>query len=265
MSLLRNLLGNFMPHFEARRSTAVLNAVNAELVHDLNGDASAVVNLFINQATLQYHVEGSADGTNYFALLCYPYANGSTVAAPTNQQPAQPIVTEVLSGVTVMRVLCTAVSGLQKIRVRLSTYTAGSCTATINSDANPSLHPYVNGLKASTLMVSTVAAVGASVTATLPIALGLRHYVDRIDVTRCATNGLTQAGTPVVISVINLPGNPQLSMGADAGGVGIDKSLSIDFGASGMAATAAGTATTITCPAYVNVMWRVNVAYRLGM
>jgi len=43
--------------------------------------------------------------------------------------------------------------------------------------------------------------------------------------------------------------------------VGIDKMLSLDFGASGIAATATNAATTIVCPAYPGVIWRVNVAY----
>jgi hypothetical protein len=34
-----------MPHLEARRTTTTLAAVNAEVIHDLNGDASAVIYL----------------------------------------------------------------------------------------------------------------------------------------------------------------------------------------------------------------------------
>ena len=54
-------------------------------------------------------------------------------------------------------------------------------------------------------------------------------------------------------------------MGQDAGGIGVDKEALMDFGGTGLAATATNTATTIICPAYVGVIWRINVGYRLGL
>ena len=264
MSLLRNLLGNFMPHFEARRTTATLAAVNAEVVHDLNGDASAVI--WLNgTGTLNatYAVDGSADGVNYFPLMCYPYATGSV--GGTLPVAAQPLVTEAVNAATVQRVLCASVGGLQKLRVRLTTYASGNCAVTINSDDCKSINPYANDTRASTLMVSATAAVSTAVTATLPAVAGLRHYIDRIDVTRSATAALTAAAAPVVVTTTNVNGAPQLTFGSDAGGVGVDKTVTLDFGATGMAASAAGTATTVVCPVYTGVIWRVNVAYRLGL
>lgn len=264
MSLLRNLLGNFMPHFEARRTTATLAAVNAEVVHDLNGDASAVI--YLNgTGTLNatYQVEGTADGSNYFPLLCYPYATGSL--GGTLPQSAQPLINEVVNAAAVQRALCVSVGGLQKLRVRLTAYASGSCAVTINSDDCRSISPYANDLKAATLMVTATAAVSTAVTATLPAVAGLRHYIDRIDVIRSATAALTAAAAPVLVTTTNIPGTPALTFGSDAGGVGVDKIQSIDFGASGMAASAAGTATTVVCPVYTGVIWRVNVAYRLGL
>ena len=264
MSLLRNLLGNFMPHLEARRTTGPLAAVNAEVVHDLNGDASAVI--YLNgTGTLNatYAVDGSIDGVNYFPLLCSPY--GTASLGGVLPQSAQPLVTEVVNAATVQRALCTSVGGLQKVRVRLTAYASGSCVVTINSDDCRSISPYANDLKAATLMVTATAAVSTAVNASLPAVAGLRHYIDRIDVVRSATVALTAAAVPVLVTTTNIPGLPVLTFGADTGGVGIDKALSIDFGASGMAATAAGTATTIFCPIYTGVIWRVNVAYRLGL
>lgn len=264
MSLLRNLLGNFMPHFEARRTTGTLAAINAEVVHDLNGDASAVI--YLNgTGTLNatYAVDGSADGVNYFPLLCYPYATGSI--GGTSPVAAQPLVTEAVNAATVQRVLCAAVGGLQKMRVRLTTYASGTCAVTINSDDCKSINPYANDTRASTLMVSTTAAVSTAVTANLPAVVGLRHYIDRIDVVRSATAALTAAATPVVVTTTNINGAPQLTFGSDAGGVGVDKVVTLDFGATGMACSAVGTATTIVCPVYTGVIWRVNVAYRLGL
>lgn len=264
MSLLRNLLGNFMPHFEARRTTGTLAAVNSEVVHDLNGDASAVI--YLNGTgtfNATYQVDGSADGVNYFPLLCYPY--GTASVGGIQIQSAQPLILETVNAAAIQRVLCASVGGLQKIRVRLSLYTSGSCAVTINSDDCRSISPYANDLKASTMMVTATGAVGAAVTASLPGVAGLRHYIDRIDVTRSATAALTASATPVVVSMLNIPNLPQLTFGADSGGVGVDKMVSLDFGASGMGAAIPATQTSITCPAYVGVIWRVNVAYRLGL
>jgi len=263
MSLLRNLLGNFMPHLEARTSAATLAAINAEVVHNLSGDASAVI--YLNgTGTLNatYAVDGSADGVNYFPLLCYPY--GTASVGGTLPLAAQPLVTEVVNAATVQRALCASVGGLQKVRVRLTAYVSGSCAVTINSDDCKSINPYANDTKAGTLMVTATAAAGVAVVATLPAVVGLRHYIDRIDVVRSATTALTAGAIPGVVTTTNIPGLPQLTFGADTGGVGVDKIQSIDFGASGMAATSIG-ATTIVCGIYVGVIWRVNVAYRLGL
>ena len=264
MSLLRNLLGNFMPHLEARSSAATLAAINAEVVHNLSGDASAVI--YLNgTGTLNatYAVDGSIDGVNYFPLLCYPY--GTASLGGVLPQSAQPLVTEVVNAATVQRALCTSVGGLQKVRVRLTAYASGSCVVTINSDDCRSISPYANDLKAATLMVSVTATVGLAVTATLPAVAGLRHYIDRIDVTRSATAVMSALTAPTVVTTTNIPGLPALTFGADAGGIGVDKIQSIDFGASGMAATSAGVATTVVCPITGGVIWRVNVAYRLGL
>ena len=264
MSLLRNLLGNFMPHLEARSSAATLAAINAEVVHNLSGDASAVI--YLNgTGTLNatYAVDGSIDGVNYFPLICYPY--GTASLGGVLPQPAQPLVTEVVNAATVQRALCTSVGGLQKVRVRLTAYASGSCVVTINSDDCRSISPYANDLKAATLMVTATAAAGVAVTATLPAVVGLRHYIDRIDVVRSATAALTAGAIPAAITTTNIPGLPALTFGADTGGVGVDKVQSIDFGASGMAAITPSAATTIVCPVYVGVIWRVNVAYRLGL
>ena len=141
----------------------------------------------------------------------------------------------------------------------------GTCTATINADECQSFNPYVRDQKAATLMVTVTAAVGVAATATLPAVAGLRHYIDRISVVRSATAALTAAATPVLVTTTNIPGTPALTLGSDVGGIGVDKLFDFDFGSSGIAVTAINTATTVVCPAYVGVIWRVNVAYRLGM
>jgi len=264
MSILKNLVNAFMPHFEARRSTATLAAINAELVHDVNGDESAVV--FLNGTgtfNATYEVSGSPDGVNFYPLVCYPYAPGSL--GGTLPQPGQPIYTEAVNVAAVQRMLCCAVGGLQKIRIRLTAYTGGSGAVTINSDACASISPYVRDQRGATLAVTATGAASAAVTATLPAVAGLRHYIDRVSVLRSATAALTAAATPVVVTTTNIPGTPAMTFGSDAGGIGLDKEVVLDFGGAGMATSAINTATTIVAPVYTGVIWRINAFYRLGL
>ena len=63
----------------------------------------------------------------------------------------------------------------------------------------------------------------------------------------------------------NLPGLPVITINPDAGGIGIDREQVLDFGGAGLAASAGSAATTVVCPAYTGVIWRVNVSYHLGL
>jgi hypothetical protein len=263
MSLLRNLLGNFMPHFEARTSTGTLVSATAALEHDLNGDDATIIDIGAVACNLTYTVEGSADGTSYFPLLCFPY--GTASLGGTIPMAGQPLITEAVNATGLRRVLSTSTGQLKRIRVRVTAYTSGGITVTINSDSCEAINPYANDLKAATLMVTATGAAAAAVTATLPAVAGLRHYIDRIDVTRSASTALTANAAPALVTTTNIPGLPSLTFGSNAAAIGDDKTVSLDFGASGMAATAAGVATTVVCPVATGVIWRINVAYRLGM
>jgi hypothetical protein len=262
MSIQRNLAGEFMPHPEARRSTGILAALNAQLVHDVNGDNSAVI-FIAGSLNATYNVQGSPDGTNFYDLLAFPYAPGNFGA--TLPQPGQPIVSEAVNSASLQRTLCVAVGGLQKIRVRLTAYSSGAPIVTINSDTADSLSPYVRDQRASTLMVTATGTVSTAVTATLPAVAGLRHYIDRVSVVRSATAALTASATPVVVTTTNLPGTPALTFGSDAGGIGVDREQIFEFGGAGIATSAVNTATTIVAPVWTGVIWRVNVSYRLGL
>lgn len=264
MSILRNLVGSFMPHFESRRSTGTIGALNAEVVHNVDGDNSVI--FFLNGTgtfNATYNIQGSIDGTSYFDIPNFPVPQACL--GGTIPQAGQPLVSEAVNAATVQRALCAATGGLQKVRVRLTAYTSGSCAVNINSDGCESLSPYVRNQKAATLMVSTTAAVSTAATLTLPAATGLRHYIDRISVVRSATAALTASATPVVVTSTNIPGNPSLTFGSDVAATGVDKELVLDFGGAGIAATAIGTATTVVCPLYTGVIWRIIVSYRLGM
>lgn len=265
MSILRNLAGAFMPHQEARRTPPTfLAALNAEVVHDVNGDESAVI--YVNgtgTVNATYSVQGSPDGVNYGDLVCFPFP--SLCVGGVIPQAGQPLIAESVNATTAQRMLCAPVGGLQKIRVRLTAYSSGTLAVNINSDACASINPYARDQKAATLLVSGTGLTGAAVTATLPAVAGLRHYIDRLSVVRSLTAAQTPTAAPTLVTTTNLSGAPQLTFGTDAGAQGADKELVLDFGGAGMAAISLGTATTIVCPVTAGVIWRVNVAYRLGL
>ena len=264
MSILRNEAGAFMPHMEGRTTTGTLAAINSEVVHNVNGDTSAII-YFTSTGTLNatYNVQASIDGTNFFDVLGFPIAQACFAGTIPNS--AQPLVSEAVNAASIARALCVATGGYKKLRIRLSAYSSGTAVVTINSDEAPSPNPYLRDQKAGTLNITATAAVSTAVTATLPAVPGMRHYIDRISVLRSATAALTASATPVLVTTTNIPGLPVLTFGSDAGGVGVDKEQVVDFGGTGAAATALGTATTVVCPVYTGVIWRVNLAYRLGL
>jgi hypothetical protein len=244
-----------------RRATGTLAAINAETVLTLDGESSAT--LWLNGTgtfNATYTVQGSPDGVNFFDLLTYPVPQ--FCVGGTTPLAGQPLISEAVNAATVQRLLSFACDGLQSIRVRLTAYTSGSSAVNLSADIGQPLSPYVFAQRAATLAVTATAATGVAVTATLPAVVGIRHYLDRVDVTQIAT--ATAAGvTAVTVTTTNLPGLPILSFGSDYT-IGQARQQSLDFGASGGAATALNTATTIVCPATTNVIWRVNALYRLG-
>ncbi|MBY0572036.1 MAG: hypothetical protein K2P84_00010 [Undibacterium sp.] len=260
MSIFKNILGNFMPHFERREATANLASNGAELVLDVNGDNSAVFILDASATAFvgTYVIQGSFDGINYDNLMSYPFSSN------TGLQPAQPLNTEALVSAA-RRILCASVGGLRKIRVRCTAYTSGILSVVINTDDCDSIHPYVRDQKAATLMVTGTAAASLGLTLTLPAATGLRHYIDRISIIRSMTQAQTASATPTVITSVNIPGNPAWTFGTDAAATGVDKEVIQEFGGAGLAATAVGTATQIIAPVLNFAIWRINVAYRLGL
>jgi hypothetical protein len=264
MSLFKNLLGLVVPVRERREASGVLAASNAELVIDLNGDESALVHIqstaFIG--TLEFTGCNNADGTQFFPVAAYPYSIGcSGGTVPT---AGQPLIVDALVAANTARVYSVPVGQLKKLRVRASAFTSGSLICSITSDTQDELNSAI-AAKPTSLLVTATGAAAAAVTATLPAVAGLRHVIDFIQVTRSATAALTGAAAPVLVTTTNLPGTPVLTFGSDVAGQGIDKEVKLDFGSSGLAASVLGTATTVVCPVYTGVIWRINVGYRLGL
>lgn len=264
MSIQKNAANAIVPVRERREAFAALSALNAEIVMDLNGDESALVTVqstgFVG--TLEFTGCSDVTGSLYLAVPAYPYSPGC--AGGTIPSAGQPLLLDALVAANTVRVYSVPVGQLRRLRIRASAYTSGTCDVSITSDTQSLLNTAILA-KPSTLLVTTTAAVGTAVTATLPAVAGLRHVLDFISVVRSATAALTASATPVVITTTNLPGTLALTMGSDAAGIGVDRELSRDFGSTGLAASALGTATTVVCPAYTGVIWRVTVGYRLGV
>ena len=265
MSLFRNLSNAFVPVRERREATGALSAPGAELVLALNGDQYAMVSILCTSliATIDFAGAVDAAGTTYASVVAYPISNmfngGSIPLA------GQPLVSDSIVAAHFLRVYAVPVAQLRSLRVRITSYTSGASQVTITSDTNASQHMLLQGASMpSTLYVTGTAAVSTGVTVTLPAVAGLRHYIDEVAVTRSATAALTASATPVVVTTTNLPGTPALTFGSDAGGIGVDVERRLPVGL-GLSASAINTATTIVAPIWTGVIWRINVAYHLGL
>ena len=266
MSLIKNESNVFVPLRERRSANGTLAALNAELVIGVNGDQFALVHCsstaFIG--TLEFTGQADTTGTLYFPVTAYQVSTAS--AGGTILPAGQPMLTHALVAANTAIVYAVPVGQLRGLRVRASAYTSGSLAVTITSEETLSFNTLLNGGPTpSTLFVTATGAASATVTATLPAVAGLRHYLDEVTVTRSATAALTASATPVLVTTTNLPGTPALTFGSDVAGIGVDKVVNLPTGTGGLAATALGTATTIVCPVYTGVIWRINVAYHLGL
>lgn len=268
MSIFRNLLNFVVPVREMRTlpAVAVLASLGSQVEFDVNGDESAAIQIDGGGGTLNatYAVEGAIDGTIFQPIPMYPlpaFCSGGTIPVA-----AQPMFAEAVNAASIKRVVVVSCGQLKKIKVRLTGWTAGSADVMINTDSVQALSPYARDQRAATLLVSATGASGAAVTATLPAVAGLRHYVDFVQVSKFNAAALAAAAvTPVLVTSTNLPGPPVINFPAAVEAQGLEAVRDMDFGGQGISATAIGTNTTIVCPATVGVIWRINIAYRLGL
>lgn len=235
----------------------------SEVVLDLNGDSNAIAYLSNTSfvGTLEFTGSAETSGAAYFPIVAFSYAAPTLVGTPANS--AQPLFTDAVTAGSI-RVYQIPCGQLKRIRVRVSVFTSGTAVLTLGSDEADSFNT-TEQVRPATLTVSTLGAVGAATTLTLPAATGFRHVIDQIRITRSATAALTAAATPIAITSSNIPGNIQWTMGQDAGGIGVDREIVQDCGPYGLATFAISSNTQVSCPAYVGVVWRINAIYRLGL
>lgn len=251
---------NAAPVREGRSVSGQLNSLNGEVVLPVNGDQSALVQVLGSAPVLTVVFEGSVDGINYFPVPAITgYGVGGTVP-----NYAQPIAIELYAATVALRIYQVRCSALRYVRVRASTYTSGNAAVTISSDANDCLYRNLDSVTPASLVVTATAAANTAVTLTLPAVAGLRHYIVGYEIHRfCATAVATAVATPTLVTTTNL--GVVISMPNPVEAVGNVKTFSRDFGDAGLAATAAGTATTFPCPASANHLYRATCFYRLGV
>lgn len=264
MSLFKNTLGVIVPVRESRRKVATLAANGAEIILDIDGDENANIHV-LNPAfigTIEFSACYDDTASNFHLIPVFPITNAAV--GGTIPVAGRPLTSEALVASQSVRSYAVPCGQFRKLRVRVTAFTSGSAVVAMTSDTAASSHLGIIA-RPMTDLLSVTAAAGVAVTATLPAVPGLRHILDFVRINRSATAALTASATPVVITSTNLPSAFAMTLGQDAGGVGVDRELLTDFGGTGLAATAISTNTTIVCPAYVGVIWRINVGYRLSV
>lgn len=242
---------------DARAATAVLGALNAEVVMDLAGTAVATYDIRTAAASLTLVFEGTIDGTNYFVLPAFVYAQLLAAALIAEQYVPSIIIATTATGQYVV-----GVTGLRRVRIRVSAYVSGNVTVAVRG-SNADFIIYGRQIP-STLHVTVTAAANTIATATLPApGVGLFHYITNINLMRNATAAL--AGTATLIHTsTNLPGTPAWSVGNAmiAGGTQLD----LDYRpTTPLKSLVANTATTVVMPAAgAAVLNRINVSYYVG-
>ena len=263
MSVITRSSGVVVPIREQRTISGTLAALAAVVDLPINGDENAVIQVNAGAAvTSTIAFEFSMDGgVNYFPLPALPYY----ALTGTLQAFSQPLIVEAFSAVAPTRVYAVACGGFTNIRVRQSAWTSGTLSVRINSGPEFPVHPNMYA-RTGTLHVTATGAASAAVTATLPAVAGLRHYIDRITITRSCSVAIAATNpAPIVVTTTNLPGSPAFTFGQKLLAVGDDSEVVFDAGSAGLAATAINAATTVVAPVYTSVIWRINVTYRLGL
>ena len=234
---------------DARSSSALLSALNAESVMDLNGQSTWHVDARTGAASLTLAFEGTIDGTNYHTLPAFNVATEAFVSSL--------IITTTQA--TAWRL---NVAGFRRVRVRVSAFTSG--TVTIAQRASAGIAMVYAAPIPTTLAVTATAAANTGFTLSLPAAgAGLFHYITQINIMRNATAAL--AGTATLgITTTNLPGAMAWSVGNAMAAGGTEKDVLMDLN-SPIKSSVANTATTIVLPAAgLAVLYRANVHYYVG-
>lgn len=242
---------------DGRTISAVLGSVNAEVLMDLNGAQTATFDIRTAAGALTLVFEGTTDGTNYMGLPAFAAFENIAGTLRAEQYVPSIVVATAQSGIYTV-----GVTGLRRVRVRVSAYTSGNVTVASRGSV-ADLIIYAKPLP-SILWVTVTAAANTVATITLPAAgAGMFHYITYLNVMRNATAALAGSAT-LIHTTTNLPGSPAWSVGNAmvAGGQTVDVDLQP---ANPIKSLVANTATTIVMPAAgLAVLNRGNCAYYIG-
>ena len=242
---------------DARTITAVLAAANAEVLMDLNGSQVATYYVTTAAGNLTYLWEGTIDGTNYFALPAFANFQLLVAAAIGEQFVPSVVVATTHSGFYTV-----GISGIRRVRLRVSAYTSGNITVAARASVADQIIQTRD--VPSILHVTATAAANTAATATLPAAgAGMFHYITHIHLMRNATAAL--AGTATIIHTsTNLTGTPAWSVGNAMAAGGTQEDLNYSP-ATPLKSLVANTNTTVVMAAAgLAVLNRVNVSYYVG-
>lgn len=224
--------------------TGTLGANGAEIVVATDGAATVSLDLR-GTFSMTIEVSGTIDGTNWVLIP----------------------VRSLLGGVYLASIVGTAAgawvgvcSPFRQVRARVTAYTSGAATATLNA-STAVLDQWLNG-GITPLILTATGASGAGVTLTITSpGAGLRQYLTYLRVVRFSAAALVAAAAPVLITTTNLPGSLAFTCGADAQAQGVAATVLQEDFAFPLMATAQATNVTIVCPATTNVIWRVTSGY----
>lgn len=234
---------------DARSPSALLAALNAETLIDIQGKAVVMVDLRSAAFVGTVVFEGTIDGTNYVAVSAINVLTNAFISLLTG------------AGVVAGTPVAMKATGFRRLRVRVSAYTSGNITVSMRASTADFL---ISNVFMPVQSISATGAAAAAVTLTIPApAAGLFNYITSIDITRNATAALAGTAT-LVVTTTNLPGTLAWSVGnaMAAGGTQID--VNKDY-TQPIKSTAAATATTIVAPVPgAAVLWRLNANYYVG-
>lgn len=234
---------------DARPITALLGALNAETLIDIQGKSVVMVDVRSAAFTGTIVFEGTIDGTNYVNV---PTINVNTNAFVSLFAGA---------GAVAGTVFAMKATGFRRLRVRVSVYTSGNITVAQRGSTADFL---INNVSMPVIPVTATAAANTATTLTIPAPpAGLFNYITSIDITRNATAALAGTAT-LVITTTNLPNSLAWSVGnaMAAGGTQVDVNKVFS---NPLKSTTAATATTIVAPAAgAAVLWRINATYYIA-
>jgi hypothetical protein len=165
---------------DARPITATLSALNAEVVMDLNGAATALFDLRTAAMNATLVFEGTVDGTNYIGLPGFDIQTEAYLSAV--------VVTAALA-----KTYTVGVTGLRRIRCRVSAFTSGTMVVAARA-SRADLIIYAKPMP-SQLSVQVDGAANANAVLTLPApGAGMFHYITSISWYRHCTAALVGTG-----------------------------------------------------------------------